>query len=585
MSHGNFPDPDTIVHAVGARPNFVKMAPVIDALARARRRTADRRPHGPALRRADVRGDPRRPRLPAARPLPRRRLGLARRADGQGADRVRADPPRATGPALVVVAGDVNSTLACALAAAKLGIPVAHVESGLRSGDWTMPEEINRVLTDRLSDLLLTHSPEAAENLAARGHRPGARPLRRQHDDRLAAPLRARGARARASGARLGVRGARVRCSSRSTGRRTSTTRARLAGDRRRALRARARRRRSSSRSTRAPARGWRPAARSSGSRRRACAASSRSATSTSSRSQAGAGAIVTDSGGVQEEAAALGVPCFTLRANTERPVTITPRHEHAARRRSRAPAATSSSRRRAPTPCAIPLWDGQAAERAAAAVLAEFPSVCAPTDRARRHEPSAPRSSAAPSTGSTWSGTLAAVERGHRRGQLHAAHVDQRGQARRDARRRADARDRRRAAASSAPTARASSGRRKAARRPAARAGGRHRPDGRAARPRRAARATASTSSARAPTCSTARSSGSASATRPSSSPAPATATSPTPRRPQVCAGDPPQPRRHPLRRHEQPAQGVLPRRVRAAASACPSSWASAARSTSSPA
>ena len=94
-------------------------------------------------------------------------------------------------PALVVVAGDVNSTLACALAAAKLGIPVAHVESGLRSGDWSMPEEINRVLTDRLSDLLLTHSPEAEENLAREGIDAEPRPLRRQHDDRLAAPLRA----------------------------------------------------------------------------------------------------------------------------------------------------------------------------------------------------------------------------------------------------------------------------------------------------------------------------------------------------------------------------------------------------------
>ena len=61
----------------------------------------------------------------------------------------------------------MNSTLACALAAAKLGIPVAHVESGLRSFDWTMPEEINRVLTDRLSDLLFTHSPEAADEPGA----------------------------------------------------------------------------------------------------------------------------------------------------------------------------------------------------------------------------------------------------------------------------------------------------------------------------------------------------------------------------------------------------------------------------------
>ncbi len=76
-------------------------------------------------------------------------------------------------PTWVVVVGDVNSTLACALVASKLrpelGCRIAHVEAGLRSNDWRMPEEVNRVLTDRLSDLLLTPSRDAHENLSREG--------------------------------------------------------------------------------------------------------------------------------------------------------------------------------------------------------------------------------------------------------------------------------------------------------------------------------------------------------------------------------------------------------------------------------
>jgi UDP-N-acetylglucosamine 2-epimerase (non-hydrolysing) len=74
-------------------------------------------------------------------------------------------------PDVVVVVGDVNSTLGCALVAAKESIPLAHVEAGLRSRDWSMPEEVNRVVTDRISDYLFAPSADAVANLRSEGYR------------------------------------------------------------------------------------------------------------------------------------------------------------------------------------------------------------------------------------------------------------------------------------------------------------------------------------------------------------------------------------------------------------------------------
>src|SRR5688500_7245044 len=72
-------------------------------------------------------------------------------------------------PDFIIVVGDVNSTLACALVAAKIPIPVGHLEAGLRSGDRTMPEEINRIVTDAISDVLWTPSSDADDNLQREG--------------------------------------------------------------------------------------------------------------------------------------------------------------------------------------------------------------------------------------------------------------------------------------------------------------------------------------------------------------------------------------------------------------------------------
>jgi UDP-N-acetylglucosamine 2-epimerase (non-hydrolysing) len=148
------------VHVVGARPNYMKVAPVYDALERlgnVEQRLVHTGQHYDALMK-DV--------FFAELPLPRPHVQLDAQTTEDtlpGLERVFVELQ----PELVVVAGDVNSTLAGAVAASKCGITVCHIESGLRSGDWSMPEERNRVITDHLSTLLLTHSDDADKNLVA----------------------------------------------------------------------------------------------------------------------------------------------------------------------------------------------------------------------------------------------------------------------------------------------------------------------------------------------------------------------------------------------------------------------------------
>jgi UDP-N-acetylglucosamine 2-epimerase (non-hydrolysing) len=149
-----------VVHVVGARPNYMKVAPVYAALedrGNVEQRLVHTGQHYDALLK-DV--------FFAELPLPRPHVQLdARTTESAFAELEQTFTELR--PDLVVVAGDVNSTLAGATAARKCGIRVAHIESGLRSGDWSMPEEVNRVITDHLSALLLTHSKDASENLTA----------------------------------------------------------------------------------------------------------------------------------------------------------------------------------------------------------------------------------------------------------------------------------------------------------------------------------------------------------------------------------------------------------------------------------
>ena len=151
----------------GARPNFMKVAPLLMAARRAG--VSYRLVHTGQHYDADMSD-----RFFEELELPRpdAHLGVGSGTHAAQTARVMAafDEDIAQHPAdVVVVVGDVNSTLACALVAAKRNIPVAHVEAGLRSGDRRMPEEINRVVTDHLADWLFTTEESAAENLVAEG--------------------------------------------------------------------------------------------------------------------------------------------------------------------------------------------------------------------------------------------------------------------------------------------------------------------------------------------------------------------------------------------------------------------------------
>jgi len=162
----------TIDVIAGARPNLMKVASILRAL-------DARRAQGGALGYRLVHTgqhyDPRMSgdffaQLGIPEPAVNLEVGSGSHAEQTGAIMLRYEALLAReAPALCLVVGDVTSTLACAITARKAGLRVAHVEAGLRSGDWTMPEEINRRVTDALSDWLFTTSEGAGANLRAEG--------------------------------------------------------------------------------------------------------------------------------------------------------------------------------------------------------------------------------------------------------------------------------------------------------------------------------------------------------------------------------------------------------------------------------
>jgi len=366
---GNLRDnPGALLCVVGARPNYMKMAPLL----RAFRSHADLPPA--VLVHTGQHYDPMlNDRLfdDLALPRPDINLGVGSGTHAvQTAEVMRRFEPVMDEhqPSCVVVVGDVNSTLACSLVAVKKGVPVAHVEAGLRSFDRAMPEEINRILTDQISDLLYTTERSAHDNLAREGI-----PTGRMHfagnvmiDSLLYHKSRAvPSARTlQAAGAGFGVEGYGI-----VTLHRPSNV------DEPEALRA------SleilcevSQRLPLVCALHPRTVARVEGFGFSELLKGARLAVLPPQGYlemlglMAGATLVLTDSGGMQEETTALSVPCLTLRENTERPITVE-QGTNTLVGRDRALVlrlvdeilATGGKRGRTPE-----LWDGRAAERIA---------------------------------------------------------------------------------------------------------------------------------------------------------------------------------------------------------------------------
>ena len=374
--------PLRLVVVAGARPNFMKVAPLMRAFRRRPRLFEVRLVHT-GQHYDDAMSDV----FFAELGIPRPDIHLGVGSAGHAVQTARVmeafervlDEER---PDWVIVVGDVNSTAGCSLVAAKMSprVRVAHVEAGLRSRDRDMPEEVNRLVTDVLSDLLFTTSPDADRNLLAEGverrriHRVGNVMI-----DTLKRFVRL------SDGSdvmrRLGIaapyalltlhRPANV--DDESVLRRIMAALVEIGREMPVIFPAHPRT------AKRLEAFGLRAG--------HAAGAAGAGAAGPGVRViaplgyidflhlQKRAAVILTDSGGVQEEATILGVPCLTLRDNTERPITVTrgtnrlvgrdtDRIVAAARRVLRAP------RRRPPV---IPLWDGRAAERIAA-VFARLP-------------------------------------------------------------------------------------------------------------------------------------------------------------------------------------------------------------------
>jgi UDP-N-acetylglucosamine 2-epimerase (non-hydrolysing) len=360
---------DCVLHVVGARPNFMKMAPVVKALWQQpgafehllvhTGQHYDEHLNDSIFRDLGLRS-------------PDIHLGSGSGTHAEQTSRIMLAFEKLVAekkPRMVVVAGDVNSTLACSVVAAKANVPVAHLEAGLRSGDWTMPEEINRIVTDRLARLHLTPSPDGDENLLREGADPkGIVRVGNCMIDSVKSHIET----ARGGGAleRFGVsaQGYVLATLHRPSNVDDAERLARLVevlsqiGQELKVVfpvhpRTRARLEAAQVSETALAKRGL--------------LLSPPLGYLDFLQLQDAAKVVITDSGGVQEETTALGVPCLTVRDNTERPITITEgtnklvgSNPDVLPNEVRQILSGNSKRGRIPA-----LWDGQAGARAAQAI------------------------------------------------------------------------------------------------------------------------------------------------------------------------------------------------------------------------
>lgn len=369
-----------VINVVGARPNFMKVAPVVEAM---RTRPAE---FSPTVVHTGQHYDERMSDAffrDLALPTPDVHLGVGSASHAQQTAAVmqKFEPVvLEQKPDWVLVVGDVNSTLACALVCSKLGVRVAHVEAGLRSRDRTMPEEINRILTDQLSDLLLTPSEDADRNLINEGIPPARiRLVGNVMIDSLLKQLeRAKGSRVREELGLAGSDYAVVTLHRPSNVDDPATLDGILSALTRISERLpvvfpiHPRTRKNLAEF------GLRPPGESGGRVRFVEPLGYLDFL----RLYSGARLVLTDSGGIQEETTALGIPCLTLRENTERPVTITLGTNRVvgtdpARIVAEAEEALAKDRESEAT-SVPPLWDGHTAGRILDALLERTRELCA---------------------------------------------------------------------------------------------------------------------------------------------------------------------------------------------------------------